>query len=147
MSGDDNTNLESFTREHPRVFGESLTLNMYTVKVSSRSSLPDIPTYKSWGDSRSKKGCIDIIKRNMVNIKAQFRSNIQNRLGYHDTSVLLAVTCLDSACYFVTGMISYILDTHQDLTDSDFFEEASSQLVTQLVNHILLMIWIRSGVL
>ena len=40
----------------------------------------------------SKKRLKDIIKRNVVNIKAQIRSNIQNGLGSHETGVSLAVT-------------------------------------------------------
>ena len=113
----DSTNLESFTRELPNVFDGSVTLNMSTVKVSTRSFLPALPTYKSWEDSRSKKGLRHITKRKMINIKAQVRS--------HETAILLAVSCLDSTCSFVTSLLSYISDTHQDLIDSEFSEEAS----------------------
>ena len=84
----------------------------------------------------SKKGLRDIIKRKMVNIKAQIRSSIHNRLGSHETTMLLDDSCLDSTCSFVTRLLSYISDTHQDLTDSDFSEEVSWQFLTQLVNHV-----------
>ena len=50
--------------------------------------------------------------------------------------MLVAVACLDKTVSFVTTLLTFISDTHQDLTDADFPEEASWQLGTQLVNHI-----------
>ena len=47
LSGDDSTNLERFTRELPRVFGSSVTLNPSTIKGDSRSALPSLPTFKT----------------------------------------------------------------------------------------------------
>jgi len=71
LLGEDSVNLENFTRELPRVFGSSLTLNMATIKDSVRSSLPALPTFKAWEDPTFKKGLRDLIKRKMINIKAQ----------------------------------------------------------------------------
>ena len=106
LSSDDSTNLESFTRELPRVFGRSVTLNLSTIKGASRSSLPFLPTFKTWEDSKSKKGLKDLIKRKMVNIRDQVRSNIQNRLGNHDTVMLVAINYLDSTSSFITSLLT-----------------------------------------
>jgi len=76
ISGDDSTNLEIFTRELPRFFGSSVTLSLSTIKGALRSALPSLPTFKTWEDSKFKKGLKDLIKRKMVNIKAQIRANI-----------------------------------------------------------------------
>lgn len=136
LSGDNSANLESFTRELPRVFGSSVTLNLSTIKGASRLSLPSLPTFKTWEDSKFKKGLRELIKIKMVNIKAQVRSNIQNRLGNHETAMLVAMTCLDSTVSFITRLLTYVSGTHQTLIDSSFSEEGSWQLITQLVNHI-----------
>jgi len=125
LSGDDSTNLESFTREMPKVFGGSVTIKMATIKGSMRSTLPDLPTFKSWEDSKSKKDLRDIVKRKMVNIEAQMRANTQSRLASHETTMLVAVAFLDGTVSFVTTLLTFISDTHQDLTDADFPEEAS----------------------
>ena len=69
---------------------------MTIVKGSARSSLPALPTYKTWGDTRSKKGLRDITKRKMSNIKAQIKTNIFSRLRFYETGMLLFVTCLDA---------------------------------------------------
>jgi len=136
LSGDDSTNLERFNREITRVFVGWLALNMSIVKVSAQSSLPALPAYKSWEESRSKKGLRYIIKRKMIKIKAQVRFNIQNSHRSHETTMLLAVTCLYSTCSFMTSLISYISDTYQDLADSKLSEEVSWKIATQLVNYI-----------
>ena len=135
LSGDDNANLENFTKEPPRVFGSSITLKLSTIKGASRSSLPSLPIFKTWEDSKSKKSLKDLIKRKMVNMKAQVRSNIQNRLGNHETTMLIAMTCLDSTVSFITNLPTYVSDIHQTLIDSSFSEEGSWQIITQLVNH------------
>ena len=118
------------------MFGGSLTKNMTTVKGFIRSSLSSLPIYKTWEDSRSKKSLRDITKRKVSNIKAQIKKNIFSRLCSYETGMLLFVTCLDATVYFVTTLLNFISDTHQDLTDTDFSDDASWQLVTQLVNNI-----------
>ena len=126
LSNDDNKNLESFTRKLPKVFGSSVTLSLSsTIKGASRSSLPFLPTFKTWNDSQYKKGLKDLIKREMVNTRANVRSNIQNRLGNHETIILVIMTCLDSIVSFLTSLLAYVSDTHQTLTDSSFSEEGS----------------------
>ena len=87
LAGDDNANLKIFTRKLPIVFGSSLRTNITTVKVSVRSSLPALPTYKIWEDLMSKKGLRDIIKKNMRNVKALIKTNIFNRLGSLRTNI------------------------------------------------------------
>ena len=113
-----------------KVFGGSLASSMNYVKGLVIPSLPPLPNFKSWKFYKSKKSLRDIAKRKMVNIKAQIRSNIQNHLGNYETATMIAIICLDSTSSFVTTILSFISDTHQELTDSDFSEEASWQLVT-----------------
>ena len=118
------------------MFGGDLTFNMTTVKGSSILFLQSLPTFKGWEDPKSKKGLRNIIKRKMINIKTQIRTNIQNCLGSHETVMMMTITCLDSTVTFITSLLYFITDTHHDLTYSGFTEDASWQLVSQLANHI-----------
>ena len=73
---DNSVHLERFPRDLLRIFGSGVTLNMSNIKGSSKSCLPGLPTFKSWEDTQPKKGMRDLIKRKMINIKSQIRSNI-----------------------------------------------------------------------
>ena len=109
---------------------------MSTVTFSVNSSLPVLLTYKSWEEPKSKKVLRDIVKRKMVNIKARIRTNISNWLNSYDMKIMSTITCLDITVSFVTARLTFISDTHQDLTDAEFSDDGSWQLVTHLVNHI-----------
>ena len=106
-------------------FTINVNLNLSTIKNESRSSLPYLPTFKTWEDYKSKSELMDLLRRKMLNIRDQIRSNIQNRLSNHETEILVVMTCLNRTVSFVTNLLTYISDPHQTVTDSNVYEEAS----------------------
>ena len=70
-------------------------------------SLPYL-LFKNWEESKPNKGLKDLIKRKMINIKIQIRSNIHNMLPSHEIAMLLEMTCLDSTKFFVTSLLTYL---------------------------------------
>ena len=70
------------------------------------------------------------------NVKQQIACNIAHRLAGYPLASSVDDYCLDDLSSFVTALISWISDTHLELTTHGYDDALSWQLVTQVVYHI-----------
>ena len=134
LGADDAINVDSFNRRCPKPLGKPDSVA--GLKNAGNSFLPGLPSSKSWEDPKTGTGMKNRLKLMSSSVKQQVSRNIAHRLGAHPLAASVASYCLDASYSFVLALISWISDTHLELTTHGYDDALSWQLVTQVVYHI-----------